>query len=145
MLCLRCCICEGTNFGLYCQRCKDYLTQEHQRKLQNAKERRKLFRYKGGQYADNCATCHREETTLWIVSFGVGDAVAGESFSFGATGPVTGVWCDECIAGMVGNPEIESGLTFKGIHDIQFLKKCYEPQLDTVALQAVEVLRGLDF
>lgn len=134
MLCFRCELREGANFSPLCQVCQDQREQEYQKQI--AREKGFIYKDEYGkrQFADECATCHRKETVLWIVSFRTTDAVQREArFRLGAGGPVTGVWCEDCIAGMVGKPEIESGLTFTGIHDIKFLKKCYEPPMDHIA------------
>lgn len=141
MQCFECGTREAVNFGHLCQLCKDAL----QRKQKAHEARLKSFRYKGSHFADECATCHRKETVLWVVSFQMSDGVAPDCFSIGAGGVVTGVWCEECIAGMVGKPEIESGLTFSDIHDIKFLKKCYQPPMTQAVQDVCEVLKAAGF
>src|SRR6266568_4968183 len=128
MICFRCELRKCANFSPLCQVCQDQREQKYQKQV----AREKQFVYKKTYYADECATCHRKEAVLWIVSFRTSDTTLEGASFLRACGPVTGVWCEDCISGMVGKPEIESGLTFTGIHDIKFLKKCYEPPIDNI-------------
>lgn len=146
MLCFICELRECANFSPLCQTCKDLREQEYKKQI--AREKQFVYKDENGwkmQYADECATCHRKETVLWIVSFRTSDTTLEGASFLRASGPVTGVWCEDCISGMVGKPEIESGLTFTGIHDIKFLKKCYEPPMDNIAQEVVSILKGTEF
>jgi hypothetical protein len=91
--------------------------------------------------------CGSQNKDVWLIQF-------NESGLVGMQGTVTGGWCMDCIYKMTGEREIDALpvtnksaiMVFREIENICFIKKLREPtNLDKVSLDAIEVLKSVDF